>query len=252
MEKFCKKTNFAILFEREKIIVNQILSSKLWFIGQIYSILKWLYRKENCKGNIEFPLVYKNVTPLWHLVQIFILKGGLSILGIDTQLNSLKNKWIQKLLNPTNVFSKDLMLYRLNLILNSKRDLVLFRQTQIFRSTKHKNLQKLISEIFLMQLLNPCLHFTNIKFTIPVNIDEILEQPIILNLHTKLNIISNNPYFYSIPLRNIADKFTMIRDVCRFSQPGLISYTRFEEKLVHNSQCLEAKNSKRNLSKIPL
>ena len=94
----------AILLGREKIIVNQ-------------TILKWLYRKENCKGSIEFPLVFKKVRPPWHLVQISILKGGLGILDIDTQLNSLKTKWIQRLLNPTNAFSKDLMLYRLNLSL---------------------------------------------------------------------------------------------------------------------------------------
>ena len=147
-----------------------------------------------------------------------------------------------KIIKPHQCFLERSYAVSIELILNSKQDLVLFRKTRIFRSTKHKNLQKLSNEVFLMQFLNPCLHFTNTKFSIPVNIDEILEQPIILNLHTKLNIISNNPYFYSIPLRNIAGKFTMIRDLCRLSQPGLISYTRFEEKLGHNSQCLEAQN----------
>ena len=43
---------------------------------------------------------------------------GLSILDIETQLNSLKIKWIQNLLNPTNALWKNLMLYQLNLILN--------------------------------------------------------------------------------------------------------------------------------------
>ena len=31
-----------------------------------------------------------------------------------------------------------------------------------------------------------------------------------------------------------------MRDLCRFLQPSLIFYTRFEEKLGYNSQCLEA------------
>ena len=38
---------------------------------------------------------------------------------------------------------------------------------------------------------------------------ETLEQPIILNLHTKLNFSSNNHYFYRISLKNITDEFTL-------------------------------------------
>ena len=34
-----------------------------------------------------------------------------------------------------------------------------------------------------------------------------------------------------IPLRNISDKFTIIRDLCRFLQAGLISSTIFHKKL---------------------
>ena len=68
--------------------------------------------------------------------------------------------------------------------------------------------------LFYIQLLNLCLHFTNNKFTIPTHIEEILEQPIILNPHTKLNFSSNNPYFY---------KFT--RHLCISFQPRLFSYS---------------------------
>ena len=38
-------------------------------------------------------------------------RWGLGILDIDTQLNPIKTKWTQRLLNPTNVLWKDLMLY---------------------------------------------------------------------------------------------------------------------------------------------
>ena len=70
----------------------------------------------------------KKIRPPRHLAQLPISKGGLGILDIDTQLNSLNIKWIQKLLVPTNALWKDLMLYRLNLILNSNQGLALFRQ----------------------------------------------------------------------------------------------------------------------------
>ena len=59
--------------------------------------------------------------PYRNPVQLSTWKGRLGILDIDTQLNSLKTKWIQRLLNPFNAFWKDLMLYWLNLILNPSR-----------------------------------------------------------------------------------------------------------------------------------
>ena len=45
-----------------------------------------------------------------------------------------------------------------------------------------------------------------------------------LNPHTKLD-------FKHHPTRNISDKFTIIRDLCRFLQPGLIFSTIFGKKL---------------------
>ena len=149
------------------------------------------------------------------------------------------------------------MLYWLNLIFNSNQCLGLFRQTQILRSTRHKNFQKRSNEDFLYSclilayispttnLLSPSilkkflnspsfkihtlnLHFTNNKFAIPKNIEEILEYPIFLNSYTELNFIPNNPYFYGIPTKNITDKFTIIRDLRQFLQSGFTFYARFE------------------------
>ena len=65
------------------------------------------------------------------LIKLPIWKGGLGILDIDTQLNSLKIKWVQRLFHPTNVLWKDLILYQLKLILNSNHGLAIFRQNQI-------------------------------------------------------------------------------------------------------------------------
>ena len=41
-------------------------------------------------------------------------ESGLGILDIETQLNALKIKWIQRLLNPNNAVWKNLMLYQFN------------------------------------------------------------------------------------------------------------------------------------------
>ena len=83
-----------------------------------------------------------------HLVELPIWKGGLGTLDIDTQLNSLKIKWIKRFLQSSNALWKDLMLYRLNLSLNSNQGLALFRQNQILHSTRHSNLQSNNNEDF--------------------------------------------------------------------------------------------------------
>ena len=80
--KFNKKNQYfeqsATLFGmRKKRIVNQILLSKIWYIGQIYTIPKFI--KEEIEKTIA---------------QLSIWKCGLGILDIDTQLNSLELKWI--------------------------------------------------------------------------------------------------------------------------------------------------------------
>ena len=59
--------------KENKRIVNQILLSKLWYIGQIYTIPKFI--KEEIEKTIA---------------QLSIWKCGLGILDIDTQLNSVE------------------------------------------------------------------------------------------------------------------------------------------------------------------
>ena len=86
--------------------------------------------------------------PPRHLLQLSIWKCGLGILDIYTQLNSPELKWIQRSLNPTNTLCKGLMLCRLNLKLNSKQALALFRQKQILRCTRHKHFQNQNNEDF--------------------------------------------------------------------------------------------------------
>ena len=62
---------------KKKRIVNQILLSRLWYIGQIYTIPKFI--KEEIEKTIAQPSIWK---------------CGLGILDIDTQLNSLELQWI--------------------------------------------------------------------------------------------------------------------------------------------------------------
>ena len=94
------------------------------------------------------------------------LRHSLDILDIDTQLNFLKIKWIQRFLTPTNTLRKDLILYWLNidLILKFNQVLCLFRQKQIPRYNRHKNLKKQNNKDFFIQLLNAWQHFTYYKF----------------------------------------------------------------------------------------
>ena len=128
----------------KKIIINQLLS-RLWYIAHIYTIPKYI-KKEIEKQIYNFLQNNKqNQTSQ-------TLRHSLDTLNIDTQLNSLKIKLIQKLLNRTNAHWKDLILYWLNieLILNSNQGLALFRQKQILRYNWHRNLQKQNNEDFFI------------------------------------------------------------------------------------------------------
>ena len=49
-------------------------------------------------------IINQKIRPPRYLVEISIWMIGLGILDIETQLSSLKIKWIQRLLNPTNAF----------------------------------------------------------------------------------------------------------------------------------------------------
>ena len=82
-----------------------------------------------------------------------IWRSEVDIINIDTHLKSLKRKWIQRLLNSTNPLWNDLMLYGLNLILNSNQNLALFKLKQVLRSNRNKNLQKRIMKMFLFNYL---------------------------------------------------------------------------------------------------
>ena len=54
----------------KNIIRNQILVSKLWYLGQIYTIPK--YQKGNWKKNIQFPLEQEKIQPPRHWAQLSI------------------------------------------------------------------------------------------------------------------------------------------------------------------------------------
>ena len=85
-------------------------------------------KKNVCPQKRIYNLIWeeKKIRPPRHLAQLSIWRCGLGILGIDTQLNSLNIKWIQRLLNPANILWKDLMLYQVNLIFNSNHGLAFF------------------------------------------------------------------------------------------------------------------------------
>ena len=79
------------------------------------------------------------------------------------------------------------------LIFNSNQSLALFRLNQILHSIRHKNQQNQNNEYFFIQILNAWLYFTNNNFPSPKSIEEILDQPLFLNPHTKMDFNSDNP-----------------------------------------------------------
>ena len=68
---------------------------------------------------------------------------------------------------------------------------ILKGEAQILRSTSHKNLQKQKKEDYFIQLLYASLHLTNNNFPALISIEEILDQPLFLNQHIKLDFSSD-------------------------------------------------------------
>ena len=94
----------------------------------------------------------------------------------------------------------------MNLNLNSNHGQPFFRQKHILRSNRHKHLQKQSNEDFFVQLLNARIHLANNNLPTLTSAEELVHQPIFLNTHTKLDLISGNPDFYCIHPRNFTEK----------------------------------------------
>ena len=94
----------------KEIIVNQTLFYKFWYIDQIYTIPKYI-KKDIEKRICNILWNRKKIQPPSHIAKLYIWSGGLGIFDTDAQLNYIKMKRIQRLINPTNAIWKDLMLY---------------------------------------------------------------------------------------------------------------------------------------------
>ena len=93
-------------------------------------------------------------------------------------------------------------------------------------SNSHTNLQK--RENFFIQLLYAWLHLTSNNFPASHIYRENLEQPIFLYPHTRMDFKHLTQEYF---------KFTVIRDLFRFLQPGLIFCTIFHKNFTRFSYC---------------
>ena len=96
------------------------------------------------------------------------------------------------------------------------------------------------SEDFFIQLLYAWLHLTNNNFPAFISIEEILDQPILLN--PRMDVKHPTQEYF---------KFTIIRDLCRFLQPGLTSSTIFHKNFTRFSYCQSFKIFKLIMGSIP-
>ena len=60
-------------------------------------------------------------------------------------------------------------------------------KTDSYRATSHKNLQKQNNKDLFLQLVYPGLYFTNNNFPAFISTEEVFDQPILLNPHTRLD-----------------------------------------------------------------
>ena len=139
--------------------------------------------------------------------------SGQGISVIETQLNSLNIKRIQKLLNPTNVLRTNFMLYhQLNLILNYNEGLALFIGKNILRSTRHKHLQKQTMKISLF-------NYTMLGYILPIAISLPLRKEILGQSHIFESTVQTDNLF-SVAFQTNLLFFN--KDLCRYLQACLL------------------------------
>ena len=154
--------NRVRLFLRGKnIIRSQIVVSKLWYIGQVYTFPK--YQKGNWKKNIQFLWTGKNTTSL-------TLSSALHLEGQTRYFTILDRHTIkldEKKMNSKFTKSHQCSLEKSHAVLTEinpefwSRPSPFLTKTDSYRSTSHKNLQKQNNEDFFIQLLYAWLHLTN-------------------------------------------------------------------------------------------
>ena len=69
-------------------------------------------------------------------------------------------------------------------------------------------MQKQSNEDFFVQLVNAWIDLANNNLSTLTSVEEILDKPIFLNPHSKLDFSSGKAYFYCIPPWSISDNFT--------------------------------------------
>ena len=155
----------------KKIIVNQTLLSKLWYIGQICTIPKYTKKQYTIFSGTGINTTSQTPDSTLNLddwTRYFRHRDTIKL--SENKMDSKFIEFYQCSLEKSHV-------YRWNLILNYNQGLSLFRQNKILRSTSHKYLQKQNNEDFFIQLLNTCLHFANNNFLAWMSVKKLFTNP---------------------------------------------------------------------------
>ena len=101
-----------------------------------------------------------------------------------------------------------------------------------------------------------CLHFINKNFPSLTSIEKILDRPIFLNPRSKQDFSSDKSHFYCIPPRDVQNKFSINRNLCRFPTKPNFLYdiwwkTRFSYCQVQTLYGLNSVKHKLNMDLIP-
>ena len=140
--------------------------------------------------------------PPRHLAKLSIWRGGLGIFDIDPQLNYIIRMHLKVIKSQQCSVERSHVV--LKLILNSDQGLALFRQKQILTGLLVTKIYKK-SEDFFIQLLYAWLHLTNNNFPAFISIEEVLDQPIFVKPHTRMDFKHPTQEYF---------KFTIIRELC--------------------------------------
>ena len=233
IEKDIKKWhNLKLSLLGKKLIINQVLLSKIWYYAYVENPPQDIINQLNFMI-YNFLWSYKKTRINQVTTTMPIKAGGLAILHLTSQLKALKCSLLAKLSSDLykNKAWVKLMLWNLDRFRNAEQGITVLK-TYIPNAHKAKVPQA------YRDILQAWGDFINNDRPAPTTLAQILNEPIFFNKNS-LNLEKKSKYLFTTPPTWAKGNFTTLGDLCNENTPGFIGVRDFLEaheprRYIHN------------------
>lgn len=219
-EDTSKWNNLKLSLIGRKLIINQVMLSKIWYLAYVETPPKHII--QDIKITVyNFLWNFRKIRINMVTTTMPVTTGGLRIIDIETQCKAIKCAVISELLNDLQQQKvwTEIMLWHLNRFRNAKQGINLFK-------TYTPNTNRPNQEQFYIDLLVAWTALTNNDKVEPLTLAEIYNEPLFFNKNS-ITQKNQSEYLLRNPLPWARDHFRTIGDLCKKTEPGFISLEEF-------------------------